>query len=87
MDRVPDNSPSVRAHTSEAVSEHTPPGGFILWIASAPHMDESKLLNGCRDRDGRLAIPHRLDRGAAYLMGLSRKATNSNGGPQMASKP
>jgi hypothetical protein len=50
-------------------------------------MDESKLLNRCRDGHGRLAIPHRLDRGTVYLMGLSRKATNSNGGPQMASKP
>jgi hypothetical protein len=50
-------------------------------------MDESKLLDRCRDCHGRLAIPHRLDRGKDYLMGLSRKATNSKGGPQMASKP
>jgi hypothetical protein len=55
--------PSVRAHTSEAVSEYTPLGGFVLWIASASHMDESELLNRGRDcHGGRLAIPHRLDR-------------------------
>lgn len=75
-------SPSARAHTSEAVSEYTPLGGFVLWISRASHLDESKLLNRCCDCDDRLAIPHRLDREPANLMGLSRKATNSKGGPQ-----
>jgi hypothetical protein len=45
------------------------------------------ITNRCCDSPDRLAIPHCLDRETAYLIGLSRKATNSKGGPQIASKP
>jgi hypothetical protein len=50
-------------------------------------MAEGELLYRCRDRDGRLAVPHRLDGEAVDLIGRNKYAANNKGGPHKASKP
>jgi hypothetical protein len=87
MDCAPDNSPRVRAHTRQGRQANIIRlAALFLRTAGALHVDEGELLDRHRAGDGRLAVPHRLGRELAILIGRSRNATNSRGGPQIASK-